>query len=123
MNHQKVFKKVAKHLNKQGHPAKDKHGSCVYKTNGDMCAIGCLIEDGKYRQKMDNDRWSIGNLIQKGVLPTECRGELSFLEDLQHAHDDTDPNEWRTLKETFKLFAEKWNLDAKFLKNLKFKPH
>lgn len=54
---QDVFDFVAAHLYKQGRPAKDDKGSCVYRNPLDKteCAIGCLIPEHMYNQELEGN--------------------------------------------------------------------
>lgn len=50
---QPVFDRILAHLRKQGHAATTL-GSCVYRaTNGDKCAVGCLIPEHLYHPGME----------------------------------------------------------------------
>lgn len=50
MNAQEIFDKVVNHLRKQGHRSLSEDGRCLYRgSNGDKCAIGCIISDEDYQ--------------------------------------------------------------------------
>ena len=53
MTNQQIFNKVAKHLLKQGRRARDGNG-CAYRgENGTKCAVGCLIPDALYDDRLE----------------------------------------------------------------------
>ena len=90
MNAQEIFDKVVAHLNKQGHRAISDTGRCVYRaTNGDMCAVGCLLGDmyvPEMDPEMDTDMGhGAQSLIETFNLP--FADHVSLLRDLQQCHD------------------------------------
>ena len=51
---QKTFDTMVDHLYKQGGPAINDIGGCLYRgPNGSKCAIGCLIPDEEYKDSME----------------------------------------------------------------------
>lgn len=86
---QEVYDQIAKHLRKQGKPARqdDDVGGCVYRLpNGLACAGGCLISDREMVEVLGHDlnseTW--GRLIVRGLAPSVHR---YLIEDLQKVHD------------------------------------
>lgn len=54
LTRQEALNRVMEHLRKQGKPAVNESGLCLYRTaDGLMCAIGALIPDDKYHPKID----------------------------------------------------------------------
>lgn len=92
---QEVFDFVANHLITQGRPAllsaeqKAKISvsgvRCAYRaTNGDACAVGCLISPEAYKPSMEGA--SIRNLINGGQR--HLIHHIGLLSRLQHVHDN-----------------------------------
>jgi len=56
---------VINHLDKQGCLSMDKHGvSCAYRgTNGNMCAIGVLIDDEHYKTSLESQTPSDDDVV------------------------------------------------------------
>jgi hypothetical protein len=89
---QKEFDIVVAHLYKQGRPAKNIDGKCLYRhkthEHGTLsCAVGCRIPDSRYSPKMEQNNVSsvlrmFGNRLS-GALSTYD----SMFTDLQFAHD------------------------------------
>lgn len=87
MTDQETFDTVVRHLHRQGKPAVDAFGNCVYRApDGCRCAAGCLIPDDKYRESMEHcsaDADQVGGvLLSEGHDPRLAR-HLQFL-----VHDD-----------------------------------
>ena len=83
MDAQQIFDTVVAHLNKQGHPARNVGGDCMYLApNGDMCAVGCLLGD-TYDPQMEGG--VVAELVSEYELPFGQHVEL--LTSLQCAHD------------------------------------
>lgn len=107
MNKQEVFDKVATHLLTQKRQAWDEQtNGCVYRaSNGDKCAIGCLIPDQFYSPEFEQlflenlaERYpSLLSDIGLGTIP------VVFLADIQCVHDDTPPDAWFICLESFAL--------------------
>lgn len=117
---QNVFDRVWVHLNKQGMPAIDA-GACVYLApNGNMCAVGCLLDRSKitgYIEEMtvraffeakDRLDGQISNFstkykekakrlkkaLEDSGLSTDNSHLMYFLISLQKAHDDAPTIDW-----------------------------
>ena len=83
MDAQQMFDTVVAHLNKQGHPARNVGGDCMYLApNGDMCAVGCLLGD-TYDPKMEGA--GVEALVSKYKWPFGQHVKLLY--GLQLAHD------------------------------------
>lgn len=81
---------IRDHLIKQHGKSQSEHGSCKYRSaTGDMCAVGCLIDDKAYNAGLEGKRAADG-LVQSalrlsGVLITD-ETTLVFL-NWQSYHD------------------------------------
>ena len=107
MTNQEIFTKVKNHLLTQNRKATE-WGICRYRTtNGLKCAVGCLIPDKEYTDKIE--------LVTVDLL---CCGEIkgfdylkqfdkSFLRRLQVIHDNVDVDKWEN---ELKAFARLENL-------------
>lgn len=95
---QEIFDTVLAHLRKQGEPALDITGACVYRDgNGLSCALGCLIPDSLYTPQIETaamfhiiddsptvESITLGEILGKiGIEPRQYK----LLLDLQNAHD------------------------------------
>ena len=77
------FDAVVNHLYKQGRPAKDSEGKCLYRYGELSCAVGCRIPDEDYRDGMEGER--VGEIYQE--LPDEIGQYLDMFNQLQNVHD------------------------------------
>ncbi len=88
MNAQEIFDTVAVHLIKQGKPAVAHSGqACAYKTaDGLRCAVGVLISDEEYEDKMEGKSvyTLLGNHKEKLARLIEHENLLATL---QNNHD------------------------------------
>lgn len=119
MDKQEVFDKVARHLLTQNSRAlfdpDNELSGCAYRAEGGKsCAVGCLIPDDLYDEKMEN--------VPAGRLAVEFPklrklfnfdNSSIFLSLLQSIHDSRDVRSW--FYELF-TFAQKHNLDNSILK-------
>lgn len=97
MTKQEAFNKNWEHFivnwSPPGFDATSGPGRCRYKSkDGRKCAIGILIEPGKYRRDFDDEFSHVEDVLnQSGVLPLKNSvrydTDLDFLTDLQHHHD------------------------------------
>jgi len=56
MELQELFSTVVNHLRKQGKPAQDDEGQCVYRNDeGCMCAVGVLIKEDVYSDEIEGN--------------------------------------------------------------------
>lgn len=86
MKAQVIFNKVAKHLLKQGAPAKDGE-QCVYRAfDGKKCAVGCLISDKDYVKQMEGS--PVDMVIYAFKLPHYFEKNVDLLCSLQEVHDE-----------------------------------
>lgn len=101
---QHLFDEMVSHLREQGGRSRLEHeAQCAYRgTDGDMCAVGCLISDEEYCPTME--RKSIQRLeIAQGING----GVLELLTDMQTTHDQTSVDFW---EEDFAFTARKFKL-------------
>lgn len=118
MTLQEAFDKVAMHLLKQGRPAKKSDGDCVYRAaDGAMCAVGCLIPDGMYDQRMEgrtvssimyDDEFGLASYFKT----KESRALVPLLSALQRVHDSYRPEAWRN---ELANIAKRYDLDTSVL--------
>jgi hypothetical protein len=88
MNNQEIFDTVARHLIKQGRPAKNELGECAYRTDGGLsCAVGCLIPDALYDPRIEGTDVDAVLRHAASMLPGVTRGNISLLRSLQITHD------------------------------------
>lgn len=134
MDHQTTLEKVVRHMFKQGKPAQNQFGECVYRgPEGTMCAVGCLIPDDQYRPEMDLST----NLLEEplGTSVSSVRKRFpdvpffaqmtnydeEFLSKLQNIHDDIDYT-WdstKIMKDAITIvFGDHFNLE--FMDELSF---
>lgn len=100
MTAQEVFDTVALHLLTQNAksmlPPDEDFETCAYRSpDGRKCAVGCLIPDDKY-----DDRVERLNIEEVADLLGGDTGELlldheDLLDALRQVHDDYDPERWR----------------------------
>ena len=100
MSLNEIFYKVEKHLLKQNKQAKV-FGSCKYRTSSGLsCAVGCLIPDEMYTNKIENRGASalpLNILVPiVGVQRDKVERKLKLLNDLQAMHDGSLPEKWPT---------------------------
>jgi hypothetical protein len=96
---QDIFDTVALHLITQGRRA-IAGTYCRYRApNGDRCAIGVLISDEVYNQKMEGQSVR-GN---RKYLPTSLQDHMALLVNLQDLHDDVN----LCCRETMTVFNQK----------------
>lgn len=98
---QEMFDTVSLGLARQGGPARNKNGLCVYRgPDGRKCALGHLIADDEYQ--IDMEEKGVAGLVKTGLLPVRLMGHEAFLYDLQQAHDHAVYNDFdRTWREPF----------------------
>lgn len=118
MTQQEMFDTILTHLDQQGHRAMGEQG-CVYQaSNGDKCAVGCLITG--YDPNMDRDTWAVDELIVRGHLPTKDRDDGIFLCKMQDLHDE---EYWVEIPLAAQEIAKVFNLNTEVLDKLTFEPH
>ncbi len=89
---QEIFDTVATHLFTQGKRAFDEtEGLCAYLTsNGNKCAVGCLIPKEAYRESMEgNDVYALRAYLWERdiVIPAITSDNMDLLCSLQAVHD------------------------------------
>lgn len=96
---QEIFNEVATHLLKQGKASRVNFGVCLYRgPDNTSCAVGCLIPDEMYDQKMEGRGASLLVMdAQAGDfnLPNWFKYNLPLLGMLQRIHDEAEPEDWR----------------------------
>lgn len=89
---QQVFDQVSKHLLNQN--AKSitlgTFNQCRYKSDGLMCAAGCLIADDEYEDRMEHIDWI--DLVAQNIVPST---HSRLIYNLQEIHDGCEPPQWR----------------------------
>ena len=87
-----IFNKVFAHLVIQGKPSRNiEDYICVYQnSDGDKCAIGCLIPDELYTMGLEGNgvRDKKVKDVLRQVFPNIGLKDFEFLENLQQLHDD-----------------------------------
>lgn len=121
---QKVFDKVSRHLNTQGHragepiPCMDAVFQCSYlMPNGDRCAVGCLIRRSKYKPEIETR--NSDSLFISGFFSGSENMQL-MLAELQGIHDNP---EWSEIKASLRELGQRFNLNTEALDTLSFVPH
>ena len=112
MKRQDIFDKVYKHLLNQGAKSLAKNGSCLYKSGGRKCAIGCLIDDKNYDSTKLEHKGISSTLVQDAVKNSNKGMHLNkitkdMLASLQAVHDNNDPENWQTV---LHRLAKRYNL-------------
>lgn len=113
MNQQEIFDKVFTHIMKQGKPALNSKGECVYRgKNGLTCAAGCLIDDEQYSPQMEGTTFVGASTIMQGITPEWMKEEQMFICQLQNAHDTAaDCDDFLGRFRTYtKILAEEYEL-------------
>ena len=96
---QEVVDTVAKHLREQGERSMAEDGDgdpmCAYRGEaGRMCAIGCLISDGRYRPQWEGI--GVNHSMANVVYGREAgANERRLLRALQNLHDFAPPADFR----------------------------
>lgn len=110
MNRQAIFTTVATHLLTQNAKSSERNADgvdcCFYRHPAGQlrCAIGALIPDALYDERMDDFSDSSASnsirdiLLRFPNLATHLEvsdgDDIKFLTELQHIHDTYDPEEW-----------------------------
>ena len=111
---QELYDYIGTFLIKQGKQSKDDNG-CVYRSpNGTKCAVGCVLSNSYYRKRMDNDGYSVLELIENFKLPNFFQKFDEFLDDAQNVHDNN--RNWNdgihSFKKVWHFIGLKHNLDV-----------
>lgn len=95
MDKQEVFDIVAPHLIRQGETSEGREG-CLYRgERGLRCAIGVLIPDKNYNQRIEGSGVSSPHV--RRTLPfTVAVEDVGFLSALQGIHDEDCPDNWES---------------------------
>ena len=105
MTNQELFDIVAAHLIKQGRRSLDEFSVCQYRgTNGDMCAVGCLIKDELYDHGLETlgIRHPRVILALKKSIGNIDNTQIRLLTSLQRLHDNM-----FAIGSKYRTFAEK----------------
>jgi hypothetical protein len=96
-----VFNYVKEHLLKQNEKSVDPWSlSCHYRSQKEdgkvlMCAVGCLMDDRFYSEEFENS--SPNDLRVRQAVESSINNwtyNVSLLSELQHIHDEYDPDNW-----------------------------
>ncbi len=86
---QQVYDFVVDHLRRQGGPAVDSSGTCLYRAARNCkCAVGCLLTDAEYRPEIEGTDIETLSEGSDPVLPSFFLKHKELLLDLQNVHDD-----------------------------------
>ena len=116
MTRQEIFDKVVAHFAVQREAAAE-YGVCMYRTpDGRKCAIGALIPDDAYSQRLEDK--SVGTLSREfpGIMRASglSDGDLCFLFALQDAHDgraSSNKSFLNYFSHSMRLLADEYKLD------------
>jgi hypothetical protein len=108
---QKVFSKVEAHLLTQGERSEEE-GVCMYRYNGLMCAVGCVITDEHYNTDIEGMcvhslPYSIKVSIFKDNDKDNIEIGTEMLSELQDMHDMVSIYNWRSY---LNKIAQEYNL-------------
>ena len=89
---QKAYETIRAHLIEQGKPAMDPMtGSCFYRAEGGLkCAVGCLISDEAYHEKLEDNTPSderVQEALRKSGWDLTESG-FFMLKEMQDRHDN-----------------------------------
>jgi len=96
-----VFNYVKQHLLNQNERSVDPHTlSCFYRSQNEngktlMCAVGCLIDDNFYSEKLENcspNDTEVRRAVENSMSNWEYN--VSLLSELQNIHDEYEPDQW-----------------------------
>ncbi len=93
---QETFDIVVRHLLKQGAKSIDETLICRYRgPNGSQCAVGCLIPDERYSERMEETTLvtELG-FTEVGLLMQELGHCTDLCLQLQKIHDCEPPDSW-----------------------------
>jgi hypothetical protein len=97
-----VFNYVKQHLLNQNEKSVDPWSlSCYYRAQKEdgkvlMCAIGCLIDDNFYSDKLENcspNDLDVRKAIENSIF-SDWEYNVSLLSELQNIHDEYEPDQW-----------------------------
>jgi hypothetical protein len=97
-----VFNYVKQHLLDQNEKSLDPHSlSCYYRAQNEqgktlMCAIGCLIDDNFYSEKLENcspNDPDVKKAVENSIF-SDWEYNVSLLSELQNIHDEYEPDQW-----------------------------
>lgn len=84
LNNQTAFDTIIRHLRKQGRPAVNEEGTCMYRTHiGLSCAVGCLIPDSEYAPEFEEQ--TIDGIFDD--IPSLSGVSRPLLAQMQEWHD------------------------------------
>ena len=130
MNEQETFDKVAAHLLKQNKKAEGPaihvraedieytEAVCKYRSKGGLkCAVGCLILDEYYDERMEGN--SVSQLMHEFPNAMTAAGitdsNSDLLRDMQEIHDCNEPEEWEY---ELKYCAARFRLNDAIISNV-----
>lgn len=147
MNNQEIFDKVATHLLTQGVPARTETLGCRYRTprGGLKCAIGALIPDEMYDERLESQAVSdayipddgdyeqalfdgtycqsahLGVILKTIGIDLEDKRTCNLLDELQCLHDDDEiepGNHRKVWREKLAGIANRFKLDPAVLQTV-----
>lgn len=89
MTKQEYFDLLVKTSREGGFPARNVHGSCVYRTeDGKKCAVGLLIPDTRYKVMMEGSAAALFAVHTelRDIIPKEM--SVVDLQQVQNVHDN-----------------------------------
>lgn len=108
-NAQEVYDKIVTHLRAQGKKAILDNGVCVYRLGCLKCAIGCLITDEEYDERMEGG--GVRDLIWNDFTPKRIMDLLNehyaLCLEMQRIHDNEAVEKW---EDYFQIAANHFNL-------------
>lgn len=112
---QEIVNTVYFAMKAQGRQSADKNGNCKYRgPDGCACAIGKLITDEEYDEKMDagddDGSTAVRDIAAIGLIPGRFRPHLLLMSDLQDCHDEATMDFWPQFKAAFIETCAGYNL-------------
>ena len=112
-----VFNYVKQHLLDQNEKSLDPHSlSCYYRALNEqgktlMCAIGCLIDDNFYSEKLENcspNDSDVKKAVENSIF-SDWEYNVSLLSELQNIHDEYEPDFWSLKLESLESYFNENN--------------
>ena len=106
-----VFNYVKQHLLKQNEKSTEPYSlSCYYRTQNEegkvlMCAVGCLMDDRFYSEEFENTSPNdprVKEAIENSI--TNWKYNVDLLNELQHIHDEYEPENWSLRLESLESY-------------------
>jgi len=112
-----VFNYVKQHLLNQQERSLDPHTlSCFYRAQNEsgktlMCAVGCLIDDNFYSEKLENSSpydSDVKKAVENSIF-SDWEYNVSLLSELQNIHDEYEADEWSVKLESLESYFNENN--------------